>query len=93
MARDGEAAELMAIRALGYLADDPDRLARFVALSGMVPQDLRAQAADPAFLGGVLDFVLGDEATLVAFADAAQVKPEAVMRARYALPGAPPPEW
>jgi len=93
MARDGEAAELLAIQALGYLAEEPDRIARFVALSGMAPDDLRSHAADPAFLGGVLDFLLGDEATLVAFAAAAGVKPEAVMRARHALPGAPPPEW
>lgn len=93
MARESEAAELLAIRALGYLADEPDRLSRFVALSGMAPHELRAHAADPAFLGGVLDFLLEDEAALLDFAAAAGIKPEAVARARHALPGAPPPDW
>ena len=48
---------------------------------------IRAAASDPAFLAGVLDHVASDEPLLLAVAEHAGVKPEAVMRARAALSG------
>lgn len=80
-----EAAETLAIEALGFIAGEPDPLARFLATSGIGPATLRRAAADPAFLAGVLDFLLGDEALLVAFAGRAGIPPERIGEARRAF--------
>jgi hypothetical protein len=85
---EGEAAEALALRALAFLAEDPERLGRFLALTGLGPAELRMRAADPELLGGVLDHLLGDERLLMAFAEAREIRPEEVARARRVLPGA-----
>ena len=82
-----EYGENLAILALGFLADDPERLDRFLSLAGIEPGMIRAAASDPAFLAGVLDHVAADEPLLLAVAEHIGVKPEAVMRARAALSG------
>lgn len=82
----------MAIAALGYLASDPERLEKFLALSGLGPHNLRRAAADPAFLGAVLDYVVADERLLVAFSGEQGRSPTEVMRARDSLGGPPPLE-
>lgn len=84
--RDG--AEALALRALAFLAEDPERLGRFLALSGLGPGELRTRTTDPALLGGVLDHLLSDERLLLAFAQAHGLKPEEAARARRHLPGA-----
>ena|SRR5262245_51168385 len=84
-----EAAEILAIQALGFLAEDPSRLARFLAMSGVGPQRIRAAASDPAFLAGVLDHVASDESLLIAFAEHAGITPAAVKQAHAALAGPP----
>ncbi|MGH6876923.1 MAG: DUF3572 domain-containing protein [Rhizomicrobium sp.] len=60
-------AELLALKALTFLADSPGDLARFVALSGISPADLRTRAGDCDVLAGVLDFLLGDDPLLLRF--------------------------
>ena len=82
-------AETVAIQALGWIAGDEDGLARFMALAGLSVGELRGRAAEPEFLGGVVDFVLNDEALLLAFAQECELKPEALLRLRRQLPGAP----
>ena len=84
------AAESIAIQALGFLAGNPQRLARFLQLSGLNPEGIRAAATDPAFLAGVLEHVTSEEALLVAFAAEAAMKPEDIARARTILSG---PAW
>jgi len=84
------AAESLAAGALGFLAADPLRLERFLALSGLGPHNLRQAAADPWFLSAVLDYVAADEALLVAFAASRGLDPGAVARARESLGGPPP---
>ena len=61
-------AEAVAVDALAFLAGNPEELGRFLAGSGLGPGNLRAAAADPAFLAGVLDHMMADEALLLAFA-------------------------
>jgi hypothetical protein len=75
----------MAITALTFIAQDSDRLGRFLALSGLDPGNLRQAAADPAFLTGVLDYLSSDEALLVAFATDVGIDPAAVEAARHLL--------
>jgi hypothetical protein len=79
-------AEAIALQAIAYIAADEQLLSRFVALTGCGLDDVRARVTDKGFLGAVLDFVLGDEATVVAFAEHAGLRPEAPMLARAKLP-------
>jgi Protein of unknown function (DUF3572) len=84
-----EAAQLLAIQALGFLAEEPERLGGFLALTGLGPDAVRAAAQEPGFLAGVLEHLCGDERLLVAFAASAGVDPAAVDRARMTLAGYP----
>ena len=86
-------AETVAIAALAFIASNEDQIGRFMAMSGLAPDDLRAQAADPQFLSGVLDFMLQDESLVVGFAAGAGMKPDAVMRARQAFGSMEGVEW
>ena len=88
-----EGAELLGLQALGWIAGRPDLAARFLAAAGASPEEMRARAADPEFLGFVLDFLLADEAALLAFAREAGVSPDRPLRARAALPGGALPHW
>ena len=82
-----DAAESLAVQALGFLAGEPERLARFLALTGIGPDRIRAAAASPGFLAGVLDHVASEDALVTAFATEAGIKPEEVANARRALDG------
>jgi hypothetical protein len=82
-----DSAQSLAVSALAFIAADSDRLNRFLSLTGLGPDNLRTAAADPAFLGSVLDYLVADEQLLVDFAADAGVKPEAVGRAHAALCG------
>jgi hypothetical protein len=79
------AAEELAVAALAFIALEPERLRRFLDLSGLDPANLRQAAAEPGFLAGILDYVSGDEALLVAFATDHGINPSAVERARQLL--------
>jgi hypothetical protein len=80
-----EAAETLAIQALTYLAGEPERLARFLASTGIGPDSLRAAAREPLFLAGVLDHLANDEALLTDFAAQASIDPLAIGKARETL--------
>ena len=80
-----EVAEIVAIQALSFVAGDPERLGRFLAESGIGPETLRGAAADPRFLASVLDFVMRDDVTVKAFAEASQLHPTNVAAAHQAL--------
>ena len=66
----------LAVVALGYLAVNAEHLERFLALTGIGPDEIRKAAAEPGFLAGVLDYVAGNEALLRAVAAHAGVAPE-----------------
>jgi hypothetical protein len=85
-----EVAEIVAIQALSFVAGDPERLGLFLAESGLGPETLRSAAADPQFLASVLDFVLRDDATVKAFADASKLHPTNIAAARQVLGD---PDW
>jgi hypothetical protein len=80
-----EAAETLAVQALTFIAEDPDRLGRFLDVTGIEAGQIRAAAREPGFLAGVLEHMLGDESLLIAFASSAGIDPAAVARARGAL--------
>ena len=87
------AAETMALQALGWIAGQEDLANGLLGASGSSPEDLRERASDPEFLGFVLDFLLQDEAALLAFCEASNVSPDQPARARAALPGGDLPHW
>lgn len=86
-----DTAEAIALRALAFLASDGERLGRFLALTGIGPSELRAQARQPQMLAGILDHLMQDETLLMVFAAEVGMKPENVAAAHLALTG-PPPE-
>lgn len=73
---------------LGFLVSEEDRASRFLGVSGLTPEALRAGASDPAFLAGVMDYVLADQSLLLAFAESADIPPDRAVAARRQLPGA-----
>lgn len=75
----------IATLALQHLADDPELLSRFLALTGLAPGDLRAASDQPAFLIAILDFFLGHEPNLIEFAAARNISPESIANARAQL--------
>lgn len=66
---------------LGWLAGDADMLGRFLALSGVRPDQLRQAVQDPGFLGGMIDFLMAHEPTLIAFCEATETRPDTVAAA------------
>ena len=82
---DPEAALAIGVQALEFLAADPVQLYRFLDLSGLDVSQIRAAAANPAFFAGLLDFLLGHEPTLLAFAAQAELSPASVGAARETL--------
>jgi hypothetical protein len=78
--------ETIAIEALGFIAQDHELLHRFFAVSGLQAITLRHASVEPGFLGGVLEFILAHEPTLLRFAEATGIDPAAIAKARRALP-------
>jgi hypothetical protein len=82
---NGEQAEIIAAQAFGFLAGDRDRIARFLQLTGLTPDALAEQAGDPAFLAGVLDHLMSDDALVLTFCANAGLRPGDVVQAHRAL--------
>jgi hypothetical protein len=81
------AAEELAIAALGFIAAEPERLGRFLAVTGIGPDSIRQAAREPHFLAGVLEHIAGDERMLMAFAAEIAIDPSDVIPARDTLAG------
>lgn len=77
--------QALALNALGWVLDDGDRAARFLALTGLTPDELRASLGKPGTLGAVLDFLCAHERDLVSAADALGVAPGELAAARERL--------
>lgn len=88
-----EAAETLALQALGWIAAQDDLSSAFLGSTGASADELKSRAADPEFLGFVLDFLLQDEAALLGFCEDTNTSPESPWRARGALPGGDLPHW
>ena len=80
-----ETAETMAIQALAFLATEPERLGRFLAVTGIGPEGIRSAAREAYFLAGVLDYLVSDEPLLIAFAAQAGIDPADIAHASSVL--------
>ena len=78
---DLETAETIAIAGLAFLAEDAHRLGRFLALTGVGPEDLRENARSPRTLLAVVEYLLGDESLLLVFTTSAGIAPELIIPA------------
>ena len=88
-----DAAETIALQGLAWLAGNDDLLPVFLGASGASESDLRDNAADPTFLGAVLDFIMMDDSWVIAFCDANTLPYDRPMIARAALPGGEQTHW
>ncbi|MEZ5925012.1 MAG: DUF3572 family protein [Hyphomicrobiaceae bacterium] len=81
----GEEAEARALRALAFLADESERFGRFLALTGLGPQDLRSGLQSRELQAAVLGHLIADESLLLVFAASEAVPPERVVEAERIL--------
>lgn len=93
MAIGPEHAETVALSALGWIAGNEELLPVFLGATGTDLADVRRRAAEPEFLAAVLDFLLMDDAWVVAFCGAAGLPCEMPRAARFALPGSAAADW
>ena len=82
-----ERAEGLAIQALAFIANDGERLGRFLAVTGIGPAEIRAAAREPVFLAGVLEYMASDDRLIAAFAAENNLNPADIDRSRVALAG------
>jgi hypothetical protein len=81
--RDSQLVELGA-SCLGYLAETPEELARFMDVAGYSPAALRRAVGTPALALGLVDYFAANESILLAFCANTGNRPEDVMRVWHA---------
>ena len=86
-------AQILAIRALGWLAGEEEIWLAFLAQSGADAGQVRAGAAQPAVQRAVLDHVLREDDWVRACAAALGVAPEQVAMAAAVLDGRARSNW
>lgn len=77
-----DGAEAIGLEALGFLAEDSQRLDRFLSLTGIDPSALRSAADAPSTLIAVMDHLLSDESLLLVFAASRGFRPDDIAPAR-----------
>ena len=82
---DSNSADTLALNALVWVLQEPDRADRFLALTGLQGDDIRGRITDPALLDAVLAFLEAHEPDLVACARALDVTPALLLGAREVL--------
>jgi hypothetical protein len=75
----------IALLALATAVSDERRAQRFLDLTGIGTDELRARAGDPALLAALIRFLEAFEPDLVAVAVEMNAKPEELIAARRAL--------
>jgi len=93
MNKTSDHALFLGLRALTYVLSRDNLLAAFTNLSGIEGQQIKSQAAEPAFLGAVLDFLFTREADFLAFCAEEDIKPDTLLRLRADMPGGPADLW
>lgn len=82
-----EEAESIAAQGLAFLAEEPARFVRFLSLTGLTPEGIRARIGTPEVLAAVLEHLSADESLLLTFAATASVAPETIAPALAVLQG------
>jgi hypothetical protein len=77
--------QTLALAALGWVLESEERAARYLELTGLDPDSLRAGLADPMILASPLEFLANHEPDLIRAAEALAVTPEELVAAKDAL--------
>ncbi|PKP64147.1 MAG: DUF3572 domain-containing protein [Alphaproteobacteria bacterium HGW-Alphaproteobacteria-7] len=77
--------QALALAALGWVLEGEDRAARYLDLTGLDPDTLRAGLGDPAILASAIEFLTNHEPDLIRAAEALAVTPEELVAAKDAL--------
>ena len=77
----------LALSALAATLSDERRARRFLDLTGIETDELRARAGDPRLLSALIAFLEAHEPDLVAVSAAVGVEPAAIVAARRSLDG------
>lgn len=80
-------AETLALSAFAWVIAEPELRDRFLAMTGWQAEQLRDNLANPAFLAGVLDWLLAHEPTLLRYCAESGQEPERPALARAVLAG------
>lgn len=75
----------MALAALGWILADQERAQRFLDLTGLTPDGLRAALGDVSTHRAIFDFLAAHEPDLVGAAEALEVEPEVLIAAQQEL--------
>lgn len=86
-------AEMIAIKALGWLAANDELCPIFLGSTGASADEIGSRIADPVFLASVLEFITMDDNWVMEMCDSIGIRYEDPLRARYALPGAENVNW
>ena len=78
-------AATLALAAIGWILQDGERAERYLSLTGLTPDTLRAGLNNPGTLGSALDFLANHEPDLIRAAEALAVTPEELIAARQEL--------
>lgn len=70
---------------LGWVLQDPERAERYLSLTGLDPDSLRAGLGDPTVLASALEFLINHEPDLLRAAEALAVTPEELVAAHKDL--------
>lgn len=76
---------MLALAALGWLLGEPARAQRYLDLTGLDPDGLRANLDNPQVLASALDFLANHEPDLLSAAEALAVAPEDLILAAKEL--------
>ena len=93
MAMSQESAEIIGLKAIGWIASNPELLPVFLGATGASEADIRTGTSDPAFLGALLDFIMMDDIWVTAFCDSEGLSYDQPMMARTYLPGGGQVHW
>lgn len=80
-----EDAEIIALKVLTFLAEDPRRLHRFMSLTGLDVQELTETAGNISILVAALDYLHNDESLLLMFASNQALSLKIISNARDIL--------
>ncbi|WP_156150791.1 DUF3572 domain-containing protein [Hyphomicrobium sp. 99] len=80
-------AEALALQVLAFLLGDSTQSSRFLALTGITPDDLRNVASSPEIQSATFEHILSDEGLLLSFCQEAGVDPATIGPAYHLLAG------
>ena len=88
-----EAAQVVAIQALGWLMGNNELLPVFMGSTGISAEDLKASLEDTSLLVSLMDFILMEDQWVLDFCDVSGFDPHKLQSVRHALPGGEMVHW